>query len=59
MKVWRRWQSDRFAQALEDFQQWERDRNRYGVGAVALTFSLDRHWVIWISPELESLAIPF
>lgn len=59
LKVWRRWHTAQFAQAIEDLQQWERDRDRYGVGQVSLTFSLDRRWTVWISRDLETTVIPF
>lgn len=59
LKVWRRWPSSRLPQAIEDTQQWERDCKRYGKGQVVLTFSLDRYWTVWISPEIEKTVIPF
>ena len=44
--------------ALQSITAWERDRDRFGFGSVALGYR-NRWWIVLVSKDLHDAALPF
>lgn len=44
--------------ALQSIQLWEQDRERFGIGSVALSYQ-NGLWIVLVSKDLHDLALPF
>ncbi len=44
--------------ALQSFRLWEKDRDRFGFGSVALGYR-NGHWLVLVSKDLHDTALPF
>jgi hypothetical protein len=52
------WQSRSLDSALQAIQLWEKDRERFGMGTVALAYHND-WWLVLVSKALHDQALPF
>ena len=52
------WRSRCLVTALHGIEQWEKDRARFGFGAVALSYR-SGYWAVLVSQDLHDAALPF